>query len=106
MEIEFVGGYFDKKVLRSGSPELDAEKSRWLLIIVGAYIANMEKENKKPESYMTWRQPVPEVVALAKSQGWSAEERERRMRYHSYEVTSYEEAAGSVRFKAEYTGVE
>jgi hypothetical protein len=105
LEIQFFGGCFDKKVLTSGNPELDVNKARLLLLTVGSYIANSEKENKKPDSYLTWLQPVPEVVALAKEQGWSQEKREKDMRYHIYEVTSYEETDNTVRFKAYYQGI-
>jgi hypothetical protein len=106
LEIQFFGGCFDQKILRSGSPELDVQKAKWLLLIVGSYIANSQKENKKPASYMTWRQPVPEIVALAKQQGWPADKREKDMRYHIYEVTDYEESGDTVRFKAYYQGIE
>lgn len=106
LEIEFIGGCFDKKILRGGTPEFDADKSKWLLMLVGAYIANAKKENKHPASYFRWRQPVPEMVALAKEQGWSLEVREKRMRYHVYHATGWEASANIVRFKAEYQGIE
>jgi hypothetical protein len=106
LEIQFFGGCFDKKVLTSGSPELDVNRARLLLLLVGSYIANSEKENKKPANYLTWRQPVPEIVALAKEKGWPQEKREKDMRYHVYQVTSYEETENTVRFKAYYQGIE
>jgi 5-methylcytosine-specific restriction endonuclease McrA len=106
LEIEFFGGCFDKKIIRSGNPELDVNKAKWLLLLVGSYIANSKKEQKTLDSLLRWRQPVPEVVALAKAQGWPKAKYDTQMRYHVYEVTSYEETDNMVRFKAYYQGIE
>jgi hypothetical protein len=65
-----------------------------------------EEENRKPASYMTWRQPDPYMVALAKERGWSAEEREQRMKHHIYDVVDYEFTDTTIRFKAEFQGIE
>jgi hypothetical protein len=105
LEIHFFGGCYDKRVLISGDPELDAQKAGWLLRLVGAYVANSAKEDTKPAGYLRWRQPVPELVALAKEQAWPPEKYASDMRYHVYEVTRYEEVENKVHFKAYYQGI-
>lgn len=106
LEIEFIGGCRNGEILKSGSDDLDAQKSKWLLLLVGSYIANAKKENKTVDCLLKWQQPIPELVQLGKDEGWSTEQRQERMRYHIYHVKDYEESGNAVRFKAVYRGVE
>jgi hypothetical protein len=107
LEIEFTGGPLDKKILTSGkSPELDTQKASLILRVVGSFIASAEKENWKPAYWLRWRQPCEEVVALAKSEKWSQEDYNKRMKYHIYDVMDYVETEDTVRFKATYQGIE
>jgi hypothetical protein len=104
-EIAFHGGCLDGKVTRGGTPEFDTHKSWWLLRTVGPLIGRAEEEGRKLDNYLTWRQPAPEIVALAKERGWSEEERQRRMKYHIYHVTDYEFTDTTIRFKAEFQDI-
>ncbi len=107
LQIEFFGGPRHKDVLIGGkSPELDVVKATWLLRIVGAWVATASKENRQPDTLMTWRQPCAQIVAQSKSEGWSEEKREAMMKHHIYNVTDYEERDGWITFKAYYHGIE
>lgn len=106
LEIEFIDGPRNGQLLASGSHELDAHKGLWLLRVTAPFISRVEGGGPKPKSFLTWKQPCKDVVDLANAKGWSAEERQKRMKYHIYNVTEYEWTECAIRFKAYYDGIE
>lgn len=99
-EIEFFGGSLDGKVIFGDTPEFDAHKARWLLRVVAPFIGKSEEEGRKLASYMTWRQSIPEMVALAAKRGWSQEEQTSKMLHHMYHVTDYVFTDSPIRLKS------